>query len=81
MGLEEEGRHRRETLVSCVSEGGDAGEEWGLPLIKQSGPPEVPTVVGHTLSRAVGGRGLQDDYLHLLAGVALDRGHGALPLP
>lgn len=52
-----------------------------MPFIKRSGPPEVPTVVGHALSRAVGGGGLQDYYLHLLAGVALDRGHGTLPLP
>lgn len=62
-------------------EGGDAGEEGGLPFIKRSSPPEVPAVVGHALSRAVGGGGLQDYYLHLLAGVALDRGHGTLPLP
>lgn len=42
--------------------------------------PEVPTVVGDALGGAVGGGGLQHHNLHLLAGVALDRGHGALPL-
>ena len=41
--------------------------------------PEVPAVVGDSLSGAVGGRGLQHHDLHLLAGVSLDRGHGALP--
>lgn len=43
--------------------------------------PEVPAVVGDSLSGAVGGGGLQHHNLHLLAGVALGRGHGALPLP
>lgn len=41
--------------------------------------PEVSTVVGDALGRAVRGRGLQHHNLHLLAGIALDRGHGALP--
>lgn len=73
MGLEEE--------RTGAPRGWRCGGEGGLPLIKRSGPPEVPAVVGHALSRAVGGGGLQDYYLHLLAGVALDRGHGTLPLP
>lgn len=41
--------------------------------------PEVPAIVGDALCRTVGGGGLQHHDLHLLAGVALDRGHGALP--
>ena len=57
------------------------GWEGGSSGAAEETAPEVPAVVGHSLSRAVGGRGLQHHNLHLLAGVALGCGHRALPLP
>jgi hypothetical protein len=61
---------------------------WGAPDQKSKGEgqeqhvvgqcrakPEVPTVVGHTLRWAVGGRSFQHHDLHPLAGIALDGRH------
>lgn len=60
---------------------GGVARWWLGPGAAEGTAPEVPAVVGDSLSGAVGGRGLQHHNLHLLAGVALGRGHGALPLP
>lgn len=57
-----------------ASGAGMGWEPWGSGL-----QPEVSAVVGDALSGAIGGRGLEHHDLHLLAGVSLDRGHGALP--
>lgn len=62
-----------------VGWGGSVGSCWVSGAAEHT-EPEVPSVVGDTLSWAVGGRDLQHHNLHLLADVALDRGHGALPL-
>lgn len=42
-------------------------------------PPEVPLVVGDSVSWAVRCRRLQNNYLHLLRSVATGTGHQALP--
>lgn len=63
-----------------VSEAG-VGAAWEVGSLGAAEPtePEVPAIVGDTLRGTVGGGGLQHHDLHLLAGVALDRGHAALP--
>lgn len=73
-GLGAEGEPRPRPVFSEDKRGAGPGAAKGTA-------PEVPAVVGDSLSRAVGGGGLQHHNLHLLAGVALSRGHGALPLP